>query len=264
MPIPLPEFRENLLACGASSQTVSMMNIEQNLKQFAEGLGKNRGRHAVERYASFDYCFNYFQSFRERGKIQELSDPGKIQQSSLQLGFYLASWGMLRGSSFLLEKSVSFYQPLIRSIATFDKRIWTIDADAYDDENIAVLLACRNMIVESLGRDNRPSDTLVTKIMLGVFGNVPAFDDFFRKGFATHSFSKNSLRLISEFYKENKRLIDNAKIYTFDFVTARRTKRRYPKAKIIDMIGFIEGINKNRSLQKKAARQNKAQSVLLR
>jgi len=76
-----------------------MMNIEQNLKQFAEGLGKNRGRQAVERYASFDYCFNYFQTFREEDKIEELADLSHIQLSSLQLGFYLASWGMLRGSS---------------------------------------------------------------------------------------------------------------------------------------------------------------------
>jgi len=240
-----------------------MMNIEQNLKQFAEGLGKNRGRQAVERYASFDYCFNYFQTFREEDKIEELADLSHIQLSSLQLGFYLASWGMLRGSAFLLEKSVRFYQPLIRGRATFDKRIWAIDADSYNDENIAVLLACRKMIVESLGRENQSSDTLVTKIMLGVFGNVPAFDDFFRKGFVTHSFGKNSLLRISQFYEENKRLIDNTKICTFDFVTAGPTKRRYTKAKIIDMIGFIEGVNKRLSLKKKAARQNRA-SVLLR
>jgi hypothetical protein len=240
------------------------MNIEQNLKQFAAGLGKNRGRQAAERYASFDYCFNYFQTFREEDRIEKLADPSHIELSSLQLGFYLASWGMLRGSSFLLEKSVRFYQPLIHGIATFDKRVWSIDADSYDDQNIAVLLACRKMIVESLGRERRPSDTLVTKIMLGVFGNVPAFDDFFRKGFVTHSFGKNSLLLINEFYKQNKRLIDNTTIYTFDYLTAGTTKRRYTKAKIIDMIGFIEGINKRLLLQKKLASQNRIQSALLR
>ncbi len=236
------------------------MNIKQSLKLFAEGLGKNKGRQAGERYASFDYCFNYFQSCREENRIEKLADPSHIQLSCLQLGFYLASWGMLRGSSFLLEKSVRFYQPLIHGIANFDKRIWTIDADSYDDENIAVLLDCRDMIVESLGREYKPSDTLVTKIMLGVFGNVPAFDDFFRQGVLTNSFRKNSLLLIAEFYEKNRTLIDSTKIYTFDCATARPTKRRYTKAKIIDMIGFIEGINKKLASQKKIQGTNNFRS----
>ncbi len=235
---------------GARIPTASLMDITQNLKFFVEGLGKNRGRQAAERYASFDYCFNYFQAFREEDKIEELAEPAHMQVSCLQLGFYLASWGMLR-NSFLLEKSVRFYQPLIHGIATFDKRIWTIDADSYDHENIPVLLACQNMIVESLGKEYKPSDTLVTKIMLGVFGNVPAFDDFFRKGFLTHSLGKKSLILIAEFYEENKSLIDSIEIYTFDCATALPTQRKYTKAKIIDMIGFIEGINKRRLLQEK-------------
>lgn len=234
------------------------MNIKQNLRQFVKGSDKNKGLQAGERSASFDYCFNYFQSFREEHKVEKLADPGQIQLSSLQLGFYLASWGMLRGSSFLLQKSLRVYQPLIRGIATFDKRIWTIDADRYDDENIPVLLACRNMIVESLGRSYKPSDTLATKIMLGVFGNVPAFDDFFRNGLGVRSFSKESLDHIANFYKQNKTDIDSAEYYTFDYATADLTQRKYTKAKIIDMIGNIEGVNKKLSLHKLAVGQNKA------
>lgn len=217
-----------------------MMDIEQNLKLFVEGFGKNKGREPSERYALFDYCFNYFQSFREEDKIEKLAEPSHMELSCLQLAFYLASWGMLR-NSFLLEKSVRFFQPLLRGIATFDKRIWTIDADSYDNENIELLLDCRHMIVESLGREPKSSDTLVTKILLGVFGNVPAFDGFFRKGFGTHSFGKKSLLRIANFYEENKALIDSKEIYTFDYATARPTSRKYTKAKIIDMIGFIEG-----------------------
>jgi hypothetical protein len=217
-----------------------MVDIEQNLKLFDEGLDKDK------RSASFDYCFNYFQSFREEGRIGKLAEPSHMEVSCLQLAFYLASWGMLRGSSFLLGKNVRFYQPLILGIATFDKRIWTIDADSYDDDNIGVLFACREMIVESLGRDHKPSDTLVTKIMLGVFGNVPAFDNFFRKGFVIRSFRRESLRVIKTFYEENKTIIDSKskKYCTLDYATGQPTRRNYTKAKIIDMVGNIEGFNK--------------------
>jgi hypothetical protein len=223
---------------------MSDINISKNLASFIEGQGKNKGKQPSERYASFDYCFNYFQSFRDRDTVRELADARNIQTSCLQLGFYLASWGMLRGSSFLLEKSVKFYEPLIRNVANFDKRVWEIDVDIYMEENLKVLIACKQMIVASLGEKYKPSDTLITKIMLGVFGNVPAFDDFFRKGFDTHSFGKKSLRLISEFYKENKSEIDKSEIYTFDYATGRTTNRRYTKAKIIDMIGFMEGMKR--------------------
>ena len=40
------------------------MNLDgANLRRYLEGRNPN------ERYASFDYCFNYFQSFRESGNI---------------------------------------------------------------------------------------------------------------------------------------------------------------------------------------------------
>src|SRR5258706_1614886 len=231
------------------------MDITQNLKLFDDGLGQNTGRHADGRSASFDYCFNHFQSFREEDKVQKLAEAGNMEMSCLQLGFYLASWGMLRGSSFLLEKSLRFYQPLIRGIATFDRRIWDIDADSYDDENIAVLLDCQDMIIESFGRENNPSDTLVSKILLGVFGNVPAFDRFFRKGFPVHSFGRKSLRVIAKFYEENRAGIGKIEICTFDYATGNPTHRKYPKAKLIDMIKNIEGLNKTLSAQKEQAIQ---------
>ncbi len=38
------------------------MDIEANLAAFTRNLGPDA------RYASFDYCFNYFQSFSEQGR----------------------------------------------------------------------------------------------------------------------------------------------------------------------------------------------------
>jgi len=220
------------------------MNIDKNITQFIEGNGKSGGRNPNERYASFDYCYNYFQSFREKGCIEKIASKENIETSCLHLGFYLASWGMLRGSSFLLEKSIKHYIPLIRNIVKFDKRIWEIDVDRYTDENIELLLECRDMICKSLGNSSKLTDTLTTKIMLGVFSNVPAYDDFFRKGFSVHSFGKKTLKMIAKFYDYNKSTIDKYRIRTFDFSTGKETKRYYTKAKIIDMICFMEGQNK--------------------
>lgn len=153
---------------------------------------------------------------------------------------------MLRGSSFLLEKSARFYQPMIENIAYADRRLWDLDVDIYTDENISLLLEFEKTIAKSLCKERGLTDTLVTKIMLGVFGNVPAYDDFFRKGFGVHSFGFKTLRIIKRFYDDNKQEIDSVDIRTFDFISEKETNRHYSKAKIIDMVGFTEGQQKNK------------------
>ena len=71
------------------------VDCEANIRTYLDGDDANSGRDPTGRYASFDYCFNYFQSFRTYPA--ELTSPGNLELSCLQLGFYLASWGMLRG-----------------------------------------------------------------------------------------------------------------------------------------------------------------------
>lgn len=217
------------------------MEIKKTLNEFLEGNGKNKGRKPDERYASFDYCYNYFYSFYKEKKLSELANDKNLQMSCLQLGFYLASWGMMRGSSFLLEKSVRNFINLIIAISKMNTKLWEVDVDKYDEENIKLLLDCKQKIIDALGKENKPTDTLVTKIMLGVFANIPAFDQYFRKSFELNSVNKGSLLNIKNFYDANKDAFDSFKIYTFDFLTSKQTDIIYSKAKLIDMYGFIAG-----------------------
>ena len=216
------------------------MDIEKNIRDYIEGDNNTQGIKPNERYASFDYCFNYFQTFREQNKQGELASPENLQKSCLQLGFYLASWGMLRGSSFLLGKSVKVYEPLITAVTNANPVLWDIDANCYTSENIQEILDFKETIVQSFN-GNHPSDILVTKIMLGIFGNVPAFDSFFKKGFGVSSFGRHALEKVSAFYQEYSSVIENSRIATIDFITGQPTNRLYTRAKVIDMIFFIEG-----------------------
>ena len=85
-----------------------------------------------DRYTSFDYCYNYFRT------TNDLTID--IEKSCLVLGFYLASWGMYRGSSFLLQHSVHHLKPTILYINSLDKSVWNIDVDKYDDKNIEQII----------------------------------------------------------------------------------------------------------------------------
>jgi len=194
-----------------------------------------------DRYTSFDFCYNYFNHTDSNLLVENM------EKSCLTLGFYLASWGMFR-NSFLLDKSVKYYQPTINYIASLDKSVWQIDVDNYTDENVKIILEIyRN--VKALLVENGCSDlTLVTKVQLGVFGFIPAFDDYFCKTFrgladGACGFRKVNLKSLTQiriFYETNRTVIDDIaeNTFTFDFTTELKTTTNYPKAKIIDMYGF--------------------------
>jgi len=217
------------------------LDIGSNIRAFVDGDGKSAGLQPLERYASFDYCFNYFRSAWEGARLLQLVAPDHIQESCLQLGFYLASWGMLRGSTFLFSKSAKVYESVVDVVANANSALWEIDASSYTPSNIQILLDFAETLAGTMPYQNGPSDTLVTKIMLGIFGNVPAFDSFFKKGFGVRSLDAHALARISRFYEANSGIIDDNLLPTFDFVTGRATTRRYTRAKVIDMIFFIEG-----------------------
>ena len=216
------------------------MDLETNLRRYLDGPKTGGGRRPDTRYTSFDYCFNYFQSFHDSGNVAAIAYPEYIQLSCLQLGFYLASWGMLRGSAELLQKSARHLVPVVETIACTDQTFWRIDADTYTEPNIERLLEQSKILRGAIGS---LSDILVTKIMLGVFGNVPAFDKNFKVGFGVSTFGPKALRKVGTFYQQNVELLEKYRVPTLDFVTAEPTERLYTRAKVIDMAFFIEGMS---------------------
>lgn len=192
------------------------------------------------RYASFDYCFNYFQDFYDDGRLEELTTPAHMQTACLQLGFYLASWGMFRGKAELLNHSAKRLVPVIGAIAAAPAEVWTIDADDYGTAAQHVLFQVARQLRAVL--PGGQSTTLVTKTMLGVFGCVPAYDRFFRVGFGAATFGPKSLRNIEAYCRANADAIERHRVPTLDFATGATTHRRYTKAKVIDMVFFTAGL----------------------
>lgn len=194
------------------------------------------------RDASFDYCFNYFIN-------KENIVNNDLEKSCLMIGFYLASWGMFR-NSFLLGKSSRHYEPLIRFIADAPKEYWSIDINNYQ-ENISeiqdIYTNVKRLITDGETRE-RTHLTLVTKIMLGIFGCVPAFDTYFINSFnklfkgscGFTSMNSKSLICIKDFYDSNRDEIDHLALNTKtrDFSTCELTSTNYTRAKIIDLYGF--------------------------
>ena len=219
-------------------------DLKRNIYMFHVNVSKN------DRFASYDFCYDYFQS--NKGTLAT-----DMAQSCFRLWGYLASWGMLRGSSELLQRSPASLEELIKyfdSIA--GEPIWDMDVPDYGDPAKAKqIVDVYNKIHETLEKIiKHPTTTLVTKIMLATLGVIPAFDTYFTATFRKdydrggyeevrsnfNKFDDSALRCLYDFYTTNQAELDAIKINVLDF-GGNMTDRVYKIAKLIDMYGFSKG-----------------------
>ena len=179
---------------GVVSATVSHAPISQKIS--ADHVATTDEHH---RYRSWEHCYGYFRT-RTPQAISADRD-----HAALQLAFYLASWGMYRGSSFLLQRAYTVHLGVIEKLTepTFAV-LWEQEfgAGPKDTELLPVVLKAADAVRKAYKpfaptTDSRqPSDTLVTKVLLGILGCIPACDRYFIGGFksAGFNFTKRQVR----------------------------------------------------------------------
>lgn len=77
---------------------------------------------------------------------------------------------------------------------------------------------------------------------------MAALGTFFRAGFHAATSGPKAFRRPGEFHREHADIIERNPILTLDFQTAEPTQRQYSRAKIIDMIYFIESRGPSRAI----------------
>lgn len=193
------------------------------------------------RYRSWEHCYSNFYHARKKADVD-------IDYLSLQLAFYLASWGMYRGSSFLLQKDYKIHIPVIEELLKdkYDPLMGIKCSEFKKESNQKLLEEINGFIseyydkvrksVKSQEIKNDVSDTLITKILMGTLGCVPAYDRYFIAGIknrkvATGNYNIKSVLQLVDFYEKNADRLDQVQqnMTVFDLP--------YPQMKIIDM-GF--------------------------
>lgn len=166
---------------------------------------------------------------------------------SLQLAYYLASWGMLRGSSFLLWKDYKIHIPMVKEMLKPEYDcLQGVECHAFLQKEIQVAWQKLNTTLadyyesvrKSINDDVKKgiSSVLLSKILLGVLACVPAYDRFFMSAVkeykvASSIYGLNSLVSLSEFYSiYHNELEKLRKTLAFDGIP-------YPQMKLLDM-GF--------------------------
>ncbi len=110
---------------------------------------------------------------------------------ALHLFAFLASWGMLRGSTLLLYKSYKFLIPLCKVLKNtkysplydynpFTAKISTVQyINLMEDlvKDIATVIGTVTLYKGKKQYNKSATETLVIKVILGTYGCIPAYDD---------------------------------------------------------------------------------------
>ena len=193
------------------------------------------------RSRSWEHCYRVFRDAR--------TDPSPdCDYLSLHLAFYLASWGMYRGSCFIFQKDYKVHTPIVEKVLKpeYDCLFGLACTDVRNDDVRAQLMELSADIAdyfdpireEVKGRVVKfpVSPVLITKILLGTLGCVPAYDTFFEKGvrhlgLKEKDYNEDSLLELAKFYEaHNDRLEEARRGMQYEDLT-------YPQMKLLDM-GF--------------------------
>ena len=206
------------------------------------------------RYKSWEHCHTFFKKIKDKKLNYD-----ELDLAQLHLAFYLASWGMYRGSSFILQKDYTVFKNIIKTILSKEySLLWNIELNLNKKEEMARLFTLLyNKIEDNLkqirtsvkshpdfeGVEKRYlnerediSPTLATKILLGTIGCIPAYDRYFIAGLDEEKIQKKfnsnkSFIQMIDFYLENKEELDSLK----------KKFKGYPLMKILDMYFWIAG-----------------------
>lgn len=215
------------------------------------------------RYKSYEYCRKCF--------LDNRYYPEKYDLITLNIFAYLASWGMLR-KSILLYKEYYFNKEIVKLLCNPEYSC-LINFDPFGPNaknNIKPLIDLRDKIVDyyknkeyvKYGQQKtyyEVSEILVTKILLGTLGCVPAYDTNFKSGLDEYfgkeevnknglkKFEESSMNVMVDFAIKNKKEIENA-CKELDQLSG--VKGLYTPMKIIDMYFFEVGLEAKKQKNK--------------
>ena len=218
---------------------------------------KELQEHTASRYRSWEYCYTQFYEARKN------PERANVDNLSLHLAFYLASWGMYRGSSFLLQYDYTIHTSVVKEILKSEySTLFGLECKELNNEQTSSLLKKLNSEISTIYNPFRLelketevtqdiSNILVSKVLLGTLGCVPAYDRFFvdavkKNKVTTGNYNIASLQKLIKFYEDEEHQEKLEKLrseflikYEFD---GEEKTLDYPQMKLLDMgfwkIGF--------------------------
>jgi hypothetical protein len=217
----------------SEEKAVGSSDIKQKIQTFFRQV-TSREHH---RYRSWEHCYLYFRSKEPHEFLQDKAN------AALQLGFYLASWGMYRGSSFLLQHDYKIHERVIERVTSPEFiELWRteIGQRKSDDFFVDVILTAVSAVKDAYAPYGKATDTLATKVLLGMLACVPACDRYFIDGFKQAGyqysyFNKSFVKRVIQFCTDNRQDLREVQ------EDISRAGSKYPLMKLADMYFWQSG-----------------------
>ena len=211
------------------------------------------------RYRSWEHCYKSFQKAYNKKKDEEPN----YDYLSLQLAFYLASWGMYRATSFLFWKDYTVHNNVVRILLEKDS-LWKIEINEDKNQNLEKYYEDLMTLKEEIKKEynkyrtevymskskNQPigeiTDALISKVILGTIGCIPAYDSFFIRGIRSTKkirgiFNEKSVRELIEYYKDNYKDLEKLRR-----AFSQNKKVEYSQMKVLDSCFWQYGIDQKK------------------
>lgn len=200
-----------------------MINIAENIQDFLNpcSVQNDPTGQKFGRYQSWDIVYEDFKKSNE---------PDFLARS---LAIYLASWGMMRGSSKLLsDYNYRIHIEAVNKLLPYldDLRSYPTQKTEIDDYVKMTWTVIGELKEYYSGWGVSDTDTLMTKILLGTVAATPAYDRYFKmflkqRGL-TQALGIKSLSEVWGLYFKVKEDLEDL---------------NYPAMKLLDMAGFQYG-----------------------
>lgn len=176
-----------------------MNGVFDDLYQVAEEYLSPIVQDPANRGRSWDRCYSFFQRYHQLVRRRRADS----ELACLHLGFYLASWGMFRGSGCLLQKDYTIYAEIIEILLAQEyDGLWQPDfftnllanGEEIDEGQVRSIFLLKEQIEEYVNglaiirspnaqeENAHCTPTITSKILLGTLACTPAYDRYFGPG----------------------------------------------------------------------------------
>ena len=207
-----------------TAQLSRPLDIREKLRAYYSGRTRD------DRDRSWEFCYRYF----HHAKPEAIKT--NRHHAALQLGFYLASWGMYR-NSFLLQYAYTVHLGAVDCLLESKfSRLWTEEFGASDNDADLVPLileACESVRATyrsfAEAQHKTVTDTLLTKVVLGTMGCLPALDEYFKSGIGGAKLNAAFIHKVRRFCRDNFQVLQDEQAALED-----RYQMHCPLMKLVD------------------------------
>lgn len=206
------------------------------------------------RFMSWEHC--YFEFGAAFGEFTHQNYKDINNHLALCLSNYLASWGMLR-NSFLLDYDYTVHIPVVEEILKEEngnfkyKDLFGIKWCNLNEQEFKKKIGDLNELYKSIEQlykvvsgEKGVTITLVTKVLLGALGCIPAYDSYLKETVKNNllgqldvkSLDVNSFEPLINYYGKHKETFDESRLNSDMYMKLPELKNLpYPPMKFLDM-----------------------------